>query len=153
MSGNEFFIVLTAVCYFLFFSLFIYVDNFSLTFFSTKNIKLLTPFAFLSCRLCEKFYFSTFDQELMNARERSIFFNNNKKENTSKYKDKKWINTFLSSQKAKDIIINELVNNKKEDKIISPNKNNKEYIDKLFRDIIYLNEKEKIIEKNIKINK
>ena len=98
---------------------------------------------------CEKFYFSTFDQELMNARERSIFFNNNKKENT-----KKWINTFLSSQKAKDIIINELINNnKKEDKIVSPNKNNKEYIDKLFRDIIYLNEKEKLIEKNIKINK
>ncbi len=62
MSGNEFFIILTAVCYFLFFSLFIYVDNFSLTFFSTKNIKLLTPFAFLSCCLCEKFYFSTFFQ-------------------------------------------------------------------------------------------
>ena len=102
---------------------------------------------------CEKFYYSTFDQELMNARERNIFFNNNKKENSTKPKDKKWINTFLSSQKAKDIILNELVNKNKEDKIFSPNKNNKEYIDKLFRDIIYLNEKEKLIEKNIKINK
>jgi len=102
---------------------------------------------------CEKFYHSTFDQELMNARERNIFFNNNKKENNSKLKDKKWLNNFLSSQKGKEIIINELVNNKKKDKIVSPNKNNKEYIDKLFRDIIYLNEKEKLIEKNIKINK
>ena len=102
---------------------------------------------------CEKFYYSTFDQELMNARERNIFFNNNKKENSTKPKDKKWINTFLSSQKAKDIILNELVNKNKEEKIFSPNKNNKEYIDKLFRDIIYLNEKEKLIEKNIKINK
>ena len=102
---------------------------------------------------CEKFYYLTFDQELMNARERHIFFNNNKKENSTKPKDKKWINTFLSSQKAKDIIQNELVNKNKKDKIFSPNKNNKEYIDKLFRDIIYLNEKEKLIEKNIKINK
>ena len=102
---------------------------------------------------CEKFYYSTFDQELMNARERSIFFNNNKKENSAKTKDKKWLNLFLSSQKIKDALINEFVNKKKEDKIVSPNKNNKEYIDKLFRDIIYLNEKEKLIEKNIKINK
>jgi hypothetical protein len=99
---------------------------------------------------CEKFYYSTFDQELMNAKERSIFFNNNKKENSSKPKDKKWLNTFLSSQKIKEVLINELVNKKNEDKIVSPNKNNKEYIDKLFRDIIALNEKEKLIEKKYK---
>lgn len=122
----------------------------------TKHAILNTPEKFNLKEVqenCEKFYYSTFDQELMNARERNIFFNNNKKENSTKPKDKKWINTFLSSQKAKDIILNELVNKNKEDKIFSPNKNNKEYIDKLFRDIIYLNEKEKLIEKNIKINK
>ena len=122
----------------------------------TKHAILNTPEKFNLKEVqenCEKFYYSTFDQELMNARERNIFFNNNKKENNTKLKDKKWINTFLSSQKAKDIILNELVNKNKEDKIFSPNKNNKEYIDKLFRDIIYLNEKEKLIEKNIKINK
>ena len=115
----------------------------------TKRTILISPEKFNLKEVqenCEKFYFSTFDQELMNARERNIFFNN-KKENNAKSKDKKLPN----NQKTKEAIINEFINIK-ENKFISPNKNNKEYIDKLFRDIIILNEKEKFIEKNIKIN-
>ena len=93
---------------------------------------------------CQQFYFITYEQELMNAKERNLIFKTN--EDVANRKNRK-INAFLSSKKVKDVIMNNTNNLNKNSKLDSPNKNNKEYIDKLFNDIVYLNEKEKLLEK------
>ena len=95
---------------------------------------------------CDKFYFSTFERELMNVNERNIIFG--KKEinsNNIKTKTKK-NNTFLKKIKTKDIS-NELINDKSEYNFHNINKINFESLDKLFGDIIYLNDKENNIRK------
>ena len=112
----------------------------------TKHNELTKPENFNKKRVqesCQQFYFITYEQELMNAKERNLLFNTN--DDVANRKNRK-INTFLSSKKVKDIALNN-TNNNKNNKLDSPNKNNKEYIDKLFNDIVYLNEKEKILEK------
>ena len=96
---------------------------------------------------CEKFYFSTFEKELMNAKESLIFFDKKDIDTNTKIKDKK-INNFFLSQKTKEIIYNNDLNeNKKKNELQNPNKINNEYIDKLFGDIVYLNEQELKIKK------
>ena len=96
---------------------------------------------------CDRFYFTTFEKEMMYIKERNNIFGKKKKlyKNT-KIKEKK-NNTFFNTIKSKEIIINDLVNNKVEYNIGNLNKKNFETIDKLFNDIVYLSEKEKIIEK------
>jgi hypothetical protein len=89
---------------------------------------------------CQQFYFITYEQELMNAKERNLIFKTN--EDVANRKNRK-INAFLSSKKIKDEIMNSANNQNKNIKLDSPNEKNKEYIDKLFNDIVYLNEKEK----------
>ena len=94
---------------------------------------------------CEKFYFRTFEKELMFAKERNIIFGK-KEKNTSIKKKEKSSNTFLSTKKIKKIKINDFINDKSEFDFENSNKNNIEYIDKLFGDIVYLTQKEKILE-------
>ena len=110
----------------------------------TKHNELIKPENFNKKKIqesCQQFYFITYEQELMNARERNLIFKTN--EDGASRKNRR-INTFLTSKKVKDTIMN---NTNRNSKLDSPNKNNKEYIDKLFNDIVYLNEKEKILEK------
>ena len=96
---------------------------------------------------CEKFYFSTFEKEFMNAKENTIFFDKKDIKTNKKLKRRK-SNIFLFPQKTKEIISNyDLNDNKKENMFKNPNKNNNKYIDKLFRDIVFLNEQELKIKK------
>ena len=96
---------------------------------------------------CDKFYFSTFEKELMNAKERNIIFGNkNFNNNNIKQKEKKNNNTFLKTQKTKEFLFTDI--NKNEYIFHNPNKNNFDCIDKLYGDIIYLNKKEKKLGKN-----
>ena len=97
---------------------------------------------------CDKFFFTTFEKEIMYAKERNTFFrkNDTNDNNNIKRKVKNNNNTFFNKQKTKKIIFND-VNNKSEYNNEIPNKNNYEIIDKLFNEIVYLNEKGKLIEK------
>jgi hypothetical protein len=109
----------------------------------TKQNELIKPENFNKKSVqesCQQFYFITYEQELMNAKERNLIFKTN--EDVASRKNRK-INAFLSSKKIKDEIMNSANNQNKNIKLDSPNEKNKEYIDKLFNDIVYLNEKEK----------
>ena len=94
---------------------------------------------------CEKFYFRTFEKELMFAKERNNIFGK-KEKNTSIKKKEKSSNTFLNTKKIKKIKINDFINDESGFDFENSNKNNIEYIDKLFGDIVYLTQKEKILE-------
>ena len=91
---------------------------------------------------CEKFYYTTFTRELMNARDGNIILNKNDNNLKRKEKNNK---IFFSPQKTKELTDSSYFNYKNESKYKTPYKNNNEYIDSLFRDIVYLNEKEKKI--------
>ena len=97
-------------------------------------------------RDCDKFFFTTFEKEMMYLKERNNIFGKKKKDYNIKRKEKK-NSTFFNTSKPKDIMINDLINNKIEYNIDNFNKKNFETIDKLFNDIVYLSEKEKKIEK------
>ena len=96
---------------------------------------------------CDKFYFTTFEKELMYAKERNNLFGKKDLNNKSIKKKEKSSNSFLNNQKKKKILFNEYINDKSENKLENINKNNYDAIDKLFNEIVYLNEKGKIIEK------
>ena len=94
---------------------------------------------------CEQFYFRTFENEFMNAKERNNIFG--KKTKIIKKKEKA-NNTFLNSKRIKSKNLKSFINNdKSEYNNETLNKNNIKYIDKLFGDIVYLNQKEKKLEK------
>ena len=99
---------------------------------------------------CNQFYFTTFEKEIMYAKERNTILRKNYINNNIKRKVKNNNSTFFNKKKTKKIIFNDVINNKSEYKNEVPNKNNLEIIDKLFNEIVYLNEKGKLIEKKYK---
>ena len=110
----------------------------------TKQNELIKPEKFNKKSVqesCQQFYFIKYEQELMNAEERNIIFKTN--EDATNRKNRK-INIFLSSNK---VIMNNTNSQNKNINLDNPNKNNKEYLDKLFNDIVYLYEKEKELKK------
>ena len=97
---------------------------------------------------CEQFYFRTLEKELMFAKERNDIFGIKAKNLKKRIKTS---NNFLN-MKSKNF--NNYINNDKSEydyEIL--NKKNFEYIDKLFGDIVYLNQKEKKINKRYEKSK
>ena len=97
---------------------------------------------------CEQFYFRTLEKELMFAKERNDIFGIKAKNLKKRIKTS---NNFLN-MKSKNFD-NYINNDKSEYDYENLNKNNFEYIDKLFGDIVYLKQKEKKINKRYEKSK
>jgi hypothetical protein len=94
---------------------------------------------------CEQFYVRTLEKELMFVKERNNIFGKKAKKLQKKEKSNK---SFLNIKRMKSKNLNNYINNdKSEYDYETLNKNNFDYIDKIFGDIVDLNHKEKKIKK------
>ena len=102
---------------------------------------------------CEKFFVTTFDEELMKIREKKYIFGNECIKNIArkKIKDSNINNTFSEFRKTKKF--NTIFNSKENKKEEDLDDNNYKYINSLMRDIDDLNKKEKLLHKNFRRKK
>lgn len=127
--------------------------NFQKKFLKSKEVEIEKPLPFNLKSVqteCEKFYMTTFDKEMMKIRDKKIILGNEyinnimKKKLERKKKERKVTNLFLEFDENKKMDKYNLTENYIED----IDDNNYKYISSLLNDIIDLNKKEKILQKN-----